>query len=155
MASKLFAFILMPFAKEFDDIYKLGIKQTAERLGIIAERVDEQVFFNEAMLLKFLVYHKTSLGIFSRTASCAKPGRTLITFVRLLSPGIRRSLTRIRPRDRATLSVFCTDVRQHRAGAAMASIGPSFMPLPRAELTLQPLCTPPLSKIAWEARTGG
>ena len=39
-----FAFVLMPINKEFDDIYKLGIKETAARLDILAERVDEQIF---------------------------------------------------------------------------------------------------------------
>ena len=34
----------MPFDKAFDDIYKLGIKETATTLGILAERVDEQIF---------------------------------------------------------------------------------------------------------------
>lgn len=44
MAHDLFAFVLMPFAPEFDDIYKLGIKQTALELEVDAERVDEQIF---------------------------------------------------------------------------------------------------------------
>ena len=34
----------MPFDKAFDDIYKFGIKETAIRLGIVAERVNEQIF---------------------------------------------------------------------------------------------------------------
>jgi len=42
--SKIFAFVLMPFDKSFDDIYKLGIKETATQLGLLAERVDEQIF---------------------------------------------------------------------------------------------------------------
>lgn len=42
--SEIFSFVLMPFEKAFDDIYKLGIKETAAQLGIIAERVDEQIF---------------------------------------------------------------------------------------------------------------
>lgn len=41
---KPFAFVLMPFRAEFDDIYQLGIKECAENLGIVAERVDEQNF---------------------------------------------------------------------------------------------------------------
>jgi hypothetical protein len=40
----IFAFVLMPFSEAFDDIYKVGIKETASKLGIIAERVDEQIF---------------------------------------------------------------------------------------------------------------
>ncbi len=42
--SQIFAFVLMPFDKAFDDIYKIGIKETANSLGILAERVDEQIF---------------------------------------------------------------------------------------------------------------
>jgi hypothetical protein len=41
---KLFAFVLMPFSKEFDDVYQLGIKETCNQIGIYCERVDEQVF---------------------------------------------------------------------------------------------------------------
>lgn len=39
-----FAFVLMPFASEFDDVYRLGIKEPAAMLGIRAERVDEQIY---------------------------------------------------------------------------------------------------------------
>ncbi|MET4229846.1 hypothetical protein ABIB83_004612 [Bradyrhizobium sp. I1.8.5] len=46
---KPFAFVLMPFASDFDDIYKVGIKSIADELGIVAERVDEQIF-SETML---------------------------------------------------------------------------------------------------------
>ena len=46
---KPFAFVLMPFSSDFDDIYKYGIKKTAEELGIVAERVDEQ-HFSETIL---------------------------------------------------------------------------------------------------------
>lgn len=41
---EIFAFVLMPFDSTFDDIYKLGVKETASQLGIVAERVDEQIF---------------------------------------------------------------------------------------------------------------
>jgi hypothetical protein len=46
MASRaeIFVFVLMPFDKTFEDIYSLGIKDTASRLGLRAERVDEQIF---------------------------------------------------------------------------------------------------------------
>jgi hypothetical protein len=46
----MYAFVLMPFDPAFDDIYKLGIKETAEKLGIRAERVDEQIFHKENIL---------------------------------------------------------------------------------------------------------
>jgi nucleoside 2-deoxyribosyltransferase len=46
----MFAFVLMPFDPAFDDIYRLGVKETAEKLGIRAERVDEQIFHKENIL---------------------------------------------------------------------------------------------------------
>lgn len=44
MKTKPFIFTLMPFSSEFDDVYKLGIKETSEKLGAYCERVDEQIF---------------------------------------------------------------------------------------------------------------
>lgn len=44
MSDLLFTFVLMPFDQEFDDVYKLGIKEVAKSLGVVAERVDEQSF---------------------------------------------------------------------------------------------------------------
>ena len=44
MTETTFAFVLMPFSSDFDDIYRLGIKEPAATLGIRAERVDEQMF---------------------------------------------------------------------------------------------------------------
>lgn len=44
MSVRPFAFVLMPFTPDFDDIYKLGIKSTCEGAGFLAERVDEQRF---------------------------------------------------------------------------------------------------------------
>lgn len=41
---KPFVFVLMPFEQKFDDIYKLGIKETCEKLNCYCERVDEQIF---------------------------------------------------------------------------------------------------------------
>lgn len=38
------AFILMPFDKSFDDIYKLGIQETSQQCGVYASRLDEQLF---------------------------------------------------------------------------------------------------------------
>jgi AraC-like DNA-binding protein len=43
-APKPFVFVLMPFDKEFDDVYKLGIKPACKNAGAYAERVDEQLF---------------------------------------------------------------------------------------------------------------
>jgi len=41
---KPFVFVLMPFSKEFDDIYKAGIKPACKDAGAYCERVDEQIF---------------------------------------------------------------------------------------------------------------
>src|ERR1041384_2230704 len=41
---KPFVFVLMPFASDFDDVYRLGIKPACEKAGAYAERVDEQLF---------------------------------------------------------------------------------------------------------------
>lgn len=49
MDDKLFAFVLMPFSSEFDDVYRLGIKAAVEENHMKAERVDEQ-FYSESML---------------------------------------------------------------------------------------------------------
>lgn len=46
---KPFAFVLMPFDSGFSDIYEYGIKQTAEELDVVAERVDKQ-YFSETIL---------------------------------------------------------------------------------------------------------
>lgn len=44
-----FAFVIMPFDKEFNDIYKLGIKAAAKSANVKAERLDEQMY-GEGML---------------------------------------------------------------------------------------------------------
>jgi len=41
-APKPFVFILMPFKKELSDVYKFGLKPSADEAGAYAERVDEQ-----------------------------------------------------------------------------------------------------------------
>ncbi|WP_193353638.1 nucleoside 2-deoxyribosyltransferase, partial [Acidovorax sp. CF316] len=46
---KPFVFVLIPFKNDFDDIYRLGIKETADKVGLRAERVDEQIYA-ESML---------------------------------------------------------------------------------------------------------
>jgi hypothetical protein len=43
-APKPFVFVLMPFAKEFNDIYEFGIKTACQESGSYCERVDEQIF---------------------------------------------------------------------------------------------------------------
>lgn len=54
---KPFAFVIMPFLKEFDDIYQLGIKPACEKAGAYAERVDEQIF-HESILQR--IYNQIS-----------------------------------------------------------------------------------------------
>lgn len=54
---KPFVFTLMPFDKEFDDIYALGIKAAADEAGAYAERVDEQIF-HESILTR--IYNQIS-----------------------------------------------------------------------------------------------
>lgn len=44
------AFVLMPFDKTFDDIYKLGIQETAQQCGVNATRLDEQLFDSNMVL---------------------------------------------------------------------------------------------------------
>ena len=41
---KPFVFVVMPFSKEFDDVYQLGIKAACTEAGAYCERLDERVF---------------------------------------------------------------------------------------------------------------
>ncbi len=38
------AFVLMPFDKSFDDIYRIGIQETAQQCDVYASRLDDQLF---------------------------------------------------------------------------------------------------------------
>lgn len=40
----MYAFVLMPFKPEFNDVYELGIKAAAEQMSVRAERLDDQIF---------------------------------------------------------------------------------------------------------------
>lgn len=42
-------FVIMPFAPEFDDVYILGVREVAERLGLVVERADD-IEHNENIL---------------------------------------------------------------------------------------------------------
>ena len=55
----IFAFVLMPLSSEFDDIYKLGIKEAAVSLEIRAGRVDEQMY-SEGMLAR--IYNQIEIA---------------------------------------------------------------------------------------------
>lgn len=45
------AFVLMPFSEEFDDVFHIGIKETAEKEDVVAYRLDEELF-DDGMLDK-------------------------------------------------------------------------------------------------------
>lgn len=42
--TKSFLLVIMPFSREFDDVYQLGIKTVCEKIGVYAERMDEQIY---------------------------------------------------------------------------------------------------------------
>ena len=46
---EFFTFVIMPFSSDFDDIYKIGIKEASKKCNVRAERLDEQLF-GEGML---------------------------------------------------------------------------------------------------------
>ncbi len=47
--SRAYVFVLMPFADGFNDIYRVGIKEPLEQLGVRCERVDEIQFTGNVM----------------------------------------------------------------------------------------------------------
>ncbi|WP_404437266.1 hypothetical protein [Stutzerimonas chloritidismutans] len=61
MLEDSFAFVIMPFSSEFDDIYKLAIKQAANESNVKAERLDEQLF-SEGMLER--IYRQIDISDF-------------------------------------------------------------------------------------------
>jgi len=56
-----FAFVLMPFSSDFEDVYQLGIKEAAIACDVLAERLDDQLF-NEGMLDR--IYRQIDLADF-------------------------------------------------------------------------------------------
>lgn len=46
---KTFVFVLMPFSKQFDDIYELGIKDACLKAGAYCERLDEQIYVENSL----------------------------------------------------------------------------------------------------------
>lgn len=46
---KPFAFVLMPFSDEFNDVFELGIKQACAAAEVFCERVDQQIFFGNIL----------------------------------------------------------------------------------------------------------
>lgn len=47
--TKRFVFVVMSFAREFDDVYELGIKPACEEVGLDCARVDEQIFLESIL----------------------------------------------------------------------------------------------------------
>lgn len=62
-APKPFAFVLMPFSKEFDDTYELAIQPACEQAGAYAERVDKQIFTGSILERVFNQISKADLII--------------------------------------------------------------------------------------------
>ena len=48
-SKKPFVFVIMPFSKDFDDVYELGIKPVCVDAGARCERVDEQIFLENIL----------------------------------------------------------------------------------------------------------
>jgi len=44
-----YAFVIMPFAEEFTDIYESGIKSIAAECDVRTERLDEQIYDNDML----------------------------------------------------------------------------------------------------------
>src|SRR5882724_1202397 len=65
---KPFVFVLMPFDPTFDDIYKFGIKGSAEQAGAFAERVDEQIFSEGILERVFNQINKADVIVADMTA---------------------------------------------------------------------------------------
>ena len=85
--TNIFAFVLMPFNETFDDVYKLGVKDTAAQLDIKAERVDEQIFQEGILETDWMVYDIwMNVAVLEKdreiTISKDKPLATLIPFRR-------------------------------------------------------------------------
>lgn len=51
---KPFCFVLMPFDSKFDDVYKIGIKESCETAGAYCERVDEQDFHETSIFQRII-----------------------------------------------------------------------------------------------------
>ena len=60
-------FVLMPFAKRFDERYRLGIKEPLEAFGIRCERVDEMDFTGDIVEKVFLAIHEASVLVADMT----------------------------------------------------------------------------------------
>ncbi len=55
-----FVFVIMPFAKEFNDAYEIGIKEVVQNMGWECARSDEIVLQRDFVLLRdFMYYYET------------------------------------------------------------------------------------------------
>jgi hypothetical protein len=45
----MYSFVLMPFDKEFDDVYQLGILEAAKQSSVEAQRLDKQIFVSDML----------------------------------------------------------------------------------------------------------
>ena len=70
------AFVIIPFNPNFDDIYQIGIKETAKSLNVEAYRLDEELF-DEGMLDK--IYSEIENLSVSPTSS--NPYPSIISFL--------------------------------------------------------------------------
>lgn len=44
MAKKPFAFVVMPFREDFNEVYEASIKQACKAVEVYCERVDEEMY---------------------------------------------------------------------------------------------------------------
>jgi hypothetical protein len=64
---KPFVFVLMPFDKKFDDVYKFGIKEACKGAGAYSERLDEQIFAESMLDRIYVQINKADLLIADMT----------------------------------------------------------------------------------------
>ena len=62
-APRPFAFVLMPFAASYDDVYHLAIAEACKEAGAYAERVDHQIFAGNILERVFNQIAKADLVI--------------------------------------------------------------------------------------------
>ena len=65
--SKVFA--LMPFANKYNDVYRLGIKEPLEKMGLICERADEIQFSGDILNQIIVSINKADLIVADMTGN--------------------------------------------------------------------------------------
>jgi hypothetical protein len=91
-APKPFVFVLMPFAREFEDAYKLAIRPAVEEAGAYCERLDEQIFtgnilarlYNQIAKADLLVADMTgrNVNVFYEVGYAHALGKTVLLVTR-------------------------------------------------------------------------